>query len=297
MKRLSRAFFFIMSFLLLFIILGNLIAYLSIFLHYDGVFSKTNTQKVNNIDINYKILGEGSPVLLIHDLNSSSVDFNEISTLLSKTNKIVLLDLPGCGLSSTDENINYSKENLAKTCNDLMNKLGYSKYSLIGHSTGGNLCTEITKLYPNSISKLILLSPNIFSKPNKNIFPPIILKALKLNYFSSLIHYYNSFYNKNFIDFNTFEENFYYTSQKPSKSLSKLYLVDISFKEEDLKNINTSTLILWGMNDKILPFSDSYKLNDTLKNSKLVLLSQTGHNPHLETKEIVLKEINAFLSR
>lgn len=297
MKRLLRGFSFVISFLLFFTILGNIISYSSIFLSYDGVFSQAKTQKINGIDINYKVLGDGAPILLIHDTNSSSIDFNELSETLSKTNKVILMDLPGCGLSSMDEDLNCSKQNLAKTCNELMLKLGHTKYSLIGHSEGGNLSTEITLLYPGSINKLILLSPNIFLKPKKTILPPILIKTLNINYFSSLINYYNSFYNKDFINYDAFEENFYYTSQKPSKILNELYLADISFKEEDLKKINTSTLILWGMNDKLLPFSDSYKLNDILKNSKLVLLPQTGHNPHLENKELVLKEITAFLSR
>ena len=296
MKKLFRGLSFTLGFLFLFIIIGNLITNLSLWFLYDETFKVEQSKKINNIDISYKIIGSGNPILLIHDFFNSSLEFEELANKLSQTNKVVLIDLPGFGLSSKNDNFDYSKNNLSKTCNELMNTLGYKKYSILGHGVGGEIALQTALNFPADIDKLILDAPTVFYPKEKTIMPNIIFKAIYMNYFSQLFFEYNSFYNKDSFDFASFEKNYYLNSKQSALIFKKIKLEYSPISEETIKSIKTPTLILWGMGDKVVPLSNSTKLNDSLGASKLILFSNTGHNPHIEQPELFLKEVLKFLN-
>jgi len=55
--------------------------------------------------------------------------------------------------------------------------------------------------------------------------------------------------------------------------------------ESILKNIDVKTLILWGAEDRVLDSSGAKILDLILKNSKAIILEDTGHVPMIEIPE------------
>ncbi|MHB8087673.1 MAG: alpha/beta fold hydrolase, partial [Anaerolineaceae bacterium] len=61
------------------------------------------------------------------------------------------------------------------------------------------------------------------------------------------------------------------------------------------KIITCPTLIIWGKEDAIVPLNVGVRLNNELKNAKLVIINECGHNPHEEKSSDVVDAIVSFL--
>jgi pimeloyl-ACP methyl ester carboxylesterase len=46
-----------------------------------------------------------------------------------------------------------------------------------------------------------------------------------------------------------------------------------------MKYIHTHTLIIWGENDYWIPVSDANRFKNAIKNSKVIIMPETGHIP------------------
>lgn len=297
MKRLFKPTLWVCSFLILIATVSNMIANICLWFFYDGNIKGENFQKINNINIHYKIVGNGPPILLLHDFLSSSLEFDKIATELSTTHKVVAMDLPGFGLSDKRTDINYSRAFMSEIAFQLMTNLGFNRFSVMGHSMGGEIALNMALNHNSSIDKLILVNSTGYELNNGITFPSLIIKEIYINYLTQLLLYSSNFYNKVNINFDNFEVNYYLNKNIPSTTLKKLIKFDNNDSIKDkIKNIKTPTLIIWGMNDKINPTINGYKLNTDLENSKLILLSNTGHNPHIEQLSILKTQILKFLS-
>lgn len=61
-----------------------------------------------------------------------------------------------------------------------------------------------------------------------------------------------------------------------------------------IQTINIPTLILWGTEDKVTPFSDALLLKQKIKNAKLVRFADHGHRLPYELPEKIAEEINIW---
>jgi len=55
--------------------------------------------------------------------------------------------------------------------------------------------------------------------------------------------------------------------------------------------IRTPTVIIWGDKDKSTPIEDAYFLNNKIKNSKLIVISNMGHILNRECPEVLVEKI------
>lgn len=65
---------------------------------------------------------------------------------------------------------------------------------------------------------------------------------------------------------------------------------------KELKKITASTLLLYGSFDPLLNFSGK-KLDESIPDSKLVVIDKSGHFPFIEQKKRFNKEVSAFLEK
>ena len=89
-------------------------------------------------------------ITLIHGVGGSAEDFKELVPGLSKHFDLLLLDLPGFGLSQGHENI-FSPQKYATLLIDLLPSLVNSSNYIVGHSMGGNVSVQIALQAPNLV--------------------------------------------------------------------------------------------------------------------------------------------------
>ena len=104
---------------------------------------------------------EGMPtVTLLHGKNFNGAYWQTTADFLSDKGYGVLIpDQIGFGKSSKPKDYQYSFADLAQNTKGLIDSLGIQSTIIVGHSMGGMLASRFSLLYPDSVSKLILLNP------------------------------------------------------------------------------------------------------------------------------------------
>ena len=100
-------------------------------------------------------------VVLLHGYLESMVVWDEFVPLLSKSMRVVILDLPGHGISTITGEV-HTMEFLAECVANSMEHLGIKEYSVVGHSMGGYVALAMCEMFPERLRSVILLS----STPN-----------------------------------------------------------------------------------------------------------------------------------
>jgi pimeloyl-ACP methyl ester carboxylesterase len=102
----------------------------------------------------------GQTVVLMHGKNFCAATWGEtIKALLGQGYRVVAPDQIGFCSSTKPEHYQYSFQQLATNTNDLLKSLKINKALIVGHSTGGMLATRYALMYPQQVSKLVLVNP------------------------------------------------------------------------------------------------------------------------------------------
>ncbi|WP_066890851.1 alpha/beta fold hydrolase [Clostridium nigeriense] len=282
----------------------------------------------NGETLTYREEGLGNKViLLIHGNMSSSKHWDILVDKIKNKFKIIAVDMRGFGGSSYNKPIN-SLNDFAKDIEEFLNIINIENCSVIGWSTGGGVALELAANISEKIEKVVLLeSVGIkgypIAKKDKNGLPtnellktkeeiaedPIqvkpVLEALKTN-------------NKEF--YRTLWNAAIYTHNKPADDLYEEYLedmltqrnlvdVDYALATFNMTNENNGVndgsnkynlvkapvLILQGDRDYVVPMSMAEETNKYIKNSKVIVLKDSGHSPMIDSMSQLLDELNKFL--
>lgn len=119
-------------------------------------------------NIAYTTYGEGSPVLLIHDMNcySSSYEWDNVVGYLSQNHKVYAIDLLGCG-HSDKPNITYTTYMYTQLVNDFVTNIIKSSTDVI--ATGASSSIAIMAAFNNNniFNRIILVSPESINEVQK----------------------------------------------------------------------------------------------------------------------------------
>lgn len=128
----------------------------------------TSTSTKNNEDIyyniNYRVEGEGPPVLLVHGFGANVNHFRyQFPALAQAGYRVYAVDLLGFGASDKPGNASYSIELFAQILQDFIDAMDEStlqpqRWTIAGNSIGGLCCLTVTTRRPNKIQSIILLN-------------------------------------------------------------------------------------------------------------------------------------------
>jgi len=108
-------------------------------------------------NLHYRSHGHGLPVLLIHGLGSSGADWGlQVPTLRARF-RVIVPDLPGCGLSEAHAGA-CDIQRLARDLWLLLDGLGESQPNIVGYSLGGAVALEMALQRPQSVPRLALIN-------------------------------------------------------------------------------------------------------------------------------------------
>lgn len=109
------------------------------------------------MDLHYEIQGQGEPIVLLHSGGSDSRDWQFVAPLLAQTYQVITFDGRGAGQSPPLLEPADFVEDLSR----LLSHLEIKQTVLVGHSIGGQIATDFALLYPNQVSKLVLVAPGL----------------------------------------------------------------------------------------------------------------------------------------
>lgn len=237
--------------------------------------------KINNQNIYYQKVGKGKDLILLHGWGADVSSFWPVVDFLKNDFTLWLLDLPGFGRSDPPKQT-WSVEDYADTVVKFIRDCKIKGPVVLGHSFGGSVAIKLAAKYPNLISKLILeassgIRPR-FSLSNR--FSIILAKIIKFG-LPNLLNV------KDRLRFRFYKliGSDYLTTGVLKKTFVKIIRQDLT---EDAKKIPHQTLIVWGEDDKTLPLKRGKKLYQLIENSKLEIIEDCGHVPHItQTQKFV----------
>ena len=122
----------------------------------DGI-SEVQLEKLGNITIGYRTLGEGPFLILVNgaftNMHSWDPDFLK---KLSENFQVLIFDYPGIGYS-TYQQMPFSAATIVDCLYNFIDKLQLKPAAIIGFSMGGLIAQKFAVKYPNKIKSLVLM--------------------------------------------------------------------------------------------------------------------------------------------
>ncbi|MDC2991154.1 alpha/beta hydrolase [Prochlorococcus sp. AH-736-F23] len=145
---------------------------LAIDLARDVKWIKLN-KKWNSLRFPVVIGGKGQPILLLHGFDSSFLEFRRIYQSLKRNFQVIVPDLLGFGFTPRILSFEYNPSKIISHLIDILEALQIkTNLNIIGASMGGSTALKLAFEIPNSVNKIILLSPaGLFGEPKKIPFP------------------------------------------------------------------------------------------------------------------------------
>ncbi|KAI1886748.1 hypothetical protein AGOR_G00199000 [Albula goreensis] len=101
---------------------------------------------------------QGRPVLCLHGWADNSGSFNTLIPLLPQEWKYVAMDMVGHGLSShRPDGVFYTFPTYVSDVRRVVEALQWKRFSIIGHSMGGNVAGLFSAVYPEMVESVVLL--------------------------------------------------------------------------------------------------------------------------------------------
>jgi len=111
------------------------------------------------LDVRYG--GNGPPILLLHGHPRTHVTWSKVAPELAKFFTVVCPDLRGFGRSSKPADLpdhaGSSKRAKAQDCIELMSKLGFEQFAIVGHDRGSYTAYRAALDHPERITRLVVL--------------------------------------------------------------------------------------------------------------------------------------------
>ena len=242
-------------------------------------------------------VGKGFPFVFVHGYLGSSEMWNFQKEFFSKHYRVIIPALPGFGESHNVKSLD-SINKMARQIIDLLDQKNIDKFNLIGHSMGGMIVQEITKLIGDRVNKLICFATGSIGEiPGR--FETIDETREKLKKDGIEVSF-SRVPKKWFVKGDKDKNYFLCKNAVKDVSLEAADNALLAMKnwrgKEDLKNIKNETLIIWGDKDTSYNFDQVDTLNKNIKNSRLEIFKDCAHNVHLEQPDQFNNLVQKFIS-
>lgn len=236
---------------------------------------------IKNLDIDINYIQSDSKeknILLLHGWGGSLETFQAVFDYFKTNYTVTAIDFCGFGKSPPPP-YPFSVEDYAQVLYAFLQAKNIKKTHIIAHSFGGRVAIELAYLYPELIDKLILTC-SAGLKRRKN-----------LKYYFNVLRY--KLAKKLKKDLSKYGSPDYQAAQGVMKATFVKVVNHDQTKR--LKYINSPTLLIWGEQDTETPLYMAKKMNRLIKNSKLIIIRDTGHFAYKQKSLLFLKHCERFL--
>jgi pimeloyl-ACP methyl ester carboxylesterase len=260
---------------------------------------------VRNRHVRYTDLGSGPTVLLIHGQGGSWEWWLRVLPTMAAKTRIIALDLAGFGESEPILGGDVFDEHVA-TAIDLLDQLGVTKATIVGHSMGGLVSLQIACLHPDRVSGLALVNGGgVAISPRR-----LALIVAGLRAFNAVIR------KRRVADAvarnSALRTALHAAAVADRRSVSTALALEIvphmgapgfvasleaaaaAVYRVSADNVASPSLVIWGTRDRILPLWAGRRLATEIPDASFVTLEGVGHCPMIETPEVLSRLITDF---
>jgi esterase len=253
------------------------------------------------MELFYREMGEGQPLVILHGLFGFSDNWQTQAKKFSDYYRVILVDLRNHGHSPWSDAFSYAL--MVEDLKSLFDALNLTDVILLGHSMGGKVAMHFAQKYEDRLNKLIVVDMGVKSYPlhHEHIlkaFHEIDLSKLSARSEAEAIL-------KQFIDSDGVRQfllkNLYWMEK------GKLsWRVNFPVLEREMseilsslpeKEVLTSTLFIRGELSNYILDSDIPILESYFPDSQLISVENAGHWVHAEAPEAFVDAVLGFCLR
>ena len=244
----------------------------------------------------------GGPVVLVHGLSVPYFIWDRTFEFLRNCGFHVLrYDLFGRGFSDRPR-VRYDIDLFCKQLRELVDKLGFGSFTLAGLSMGGPVIASFVERYPQRAQRLVLVDPI----GARSFAFPRILKVLSIPGVGELVlglfgsgqlarnvvsDFYDPAHIEVYIERYLIQMKYKGFMRALISTLRNGMLVDFSQVYRRVGELSIPTLLLWGRNDKTVPFDQNDVLRAAIPQVEFHAIENCGHIPQYEKPD----EVNPIL--
>ena len=248
--------------------------------------------------INYRSMGTGYPIVMIHSVYMNHTVFEEIAQRLSRYFQVIMIDLRGHGYSDKPLKINFNQ--FSQDIKEVMDYLYIESATVIANELGSSVALDLAARHPEMVKELILVNPTVQDDmlPHDRLFRK----------YAAEIRTWDKREQEAFL-----EKHLYYSHRKVRKFLKNVNdsaslltdyeasAVDNAFLHTNvallLPSIEVRTLVISGQaNKRVTPF-EAKDVADEMPNATFSLFKRSGVYPFVEEKEHFLKTVKNFMHK
>lgn len=247
-------------------------------------------------EVNYAEIGEGEPILFVHGLGGCWRNWLENLPRFGRTNRAIALDLPGFG-DSPMPSWQIDMPAYGRLIHDFCEKLGIDRVAaLVGNSMGGFVSTEAIVERPSRFERLVLVSAagiSFAEAEGRRLEAAVNLFEAGVAFLGGPRRLWvNRPKGREF----AFGRVFHYPNRVRPELLREQMEPGIGAPgfadairaiggydtRERLTEIEIPTLVVWGLNDRVVPVEAAIGYHRLIPDSRLELFERTGHVPQME---------------
>jgi proline iminopeptidase len=276
------------------------------------------TVSVNGAQLYYEIYGKGEPIVILH--GGPGLDHTYLlpqMLRLADHYKLIFYDQRGSGRSTgTVDSTSITVDNFVNDLEQVRKALHLEQITLLGHSWGGLLAMEYAFRFPNRVRRMILAS-SVGSTSEWEIpfdrnraarrtsqDSASLVKIMASDAFAkrapptmedfARTFFRSYFYNQSLAD----RLSLTFSTETAHSVLTILALMGKQIARYDIRDqlakLTCPVLILHGDADPI-PLQSAEEIHTAFKNSKLIILKNSGHFPYIEAPEQFFTACEEFL--
>lgn len=272
------------------------------------MFTQEKTSRfliVQNLKIHFHDTEESKPVLvLLHGGGPGAGawgNFKNNIQYLSEYFRVLAIDLPHFGKSEKPKDRYLDTNWYAGFVSDLLDQLNIENAHFIGNSMGGSVALELALSQPEKVNRLVLMG----TAGSLAMFSPLPTEGAK-----HLINYYKGsgpskekieafirsmIFDQTLITPEFLEER-YQASIHPDLLVERNISADGMFTLwREVNKIKNKTLLVYGRDDRVVPWDTGLLLLRLMPNADLHVLSKSGHWAQWERSEDFNHLVQAFL--
>lgn len=259
--------------------------------------SRSRYMTIRGMEIHYKDEGKGPVLFMVHGSQSSLRTWDRITTLLKGRYRIIRYDIPAYGLSGTVSDEAAATVQPADIAEELLNRLGVKKATVVGVSSGGTMGMYLAARRPDLVERLIL--SNTPSDP---------VKTDHLRMPDSFIRAQAQAVQTKYQDLTFWNEYLSYFAGDPARISAKTRAEYYDFNRRagekypiamvarigdgkqaaiDMAKVTAPVFLIWGTGDPLLPEAAADAIERYLANARIsrALMPDVGHYPPLEVPD------------
>lgn len=254
-------------------------------------------------------LVDGLPVLLLHGFLTSAETWRAVLPALAR-HRVVLVDLPGFGMSPDPRTDGWTAERVADLLAGLLDALGLATPAVVGSQMGGSLAAWLAARHPERVSRLVVMAAGALGEAAANLglyrllATPVLGAAVARTFPRRLFSAeWAAAHGPGFMPDPAAVARWHRQLQRRGPAMARFGLgVRLSYGESFdvlpglLSGLPTPTLLLFGADDRLVPPATGRRFAELLPNSRLVLLPGCGDFPQEERPAEVAAALTEFLA-